>query len=1505
MRKIKILFLFILLFLKPLVYGQVRSFNADPTIFMQELEGLFKGVEDKETLKDFAVFKENWLNGKFNPTQQKFMMQVSNDMLTNQMPVLPYFKLFYGSITRFLEKKMPDKTLAQWQVVARNILSNSSEDYLEFLKTTEQLFASRTLFINENKRWFVDSNNYDIKLIKGKVALDFGDITLTCKSLSDKIVIYKTKGIYYPGSSIWEGQYGTTDFSRAIPEDKTQIIFKKYTINFNKAQYEIDTVSLIYQKYFKEPILGKFADKLMFSLDSNTVKTGGYPKFTSFKNNLLVRGIVGSESFFRGGFSMNGGVINTSTVDNKPSFIDIFYKGKKRVTLKSTGFRIANGVASSSNIEFTLFLDSGKTISHPSATVKFIFKENRLVVTRGEDGLMRGSFADDYHNMSIDVEQVKWKIDEPYVDFDNLNDDKAVKFESNDFFRNMIYEKWQGPLKYNPLEQLNVYYLRTPPDPVSDRMEKEIKAMYSDKNADKLIIQSKLKELQDRRAAAKRAIDFKTRNKFTLDDFCAYFKVEPNNTKHLFIELHDAGFVNYNFKNDSITINRKLFKYNLMHKKAVDYDVIRLNSVIAAKPNATLNLLSNEMNIEGVRSCFFSDSQNVSVKPFDQQVTLTSNRNLRFGGMVRAGRFDFYGQRFNFNYARFQIDFANIDSMQMFFPDESGQRLIPIKSVLRNIGGTLFIDKPNNKSGNINYPEYPIFTSNKGSDILYDKPSIHGGQYKGDVFKFVVDPFTIDSLDNFTIQGLRFDGMFYSDGIFPDFRHYAYIQPDYSLGFVKQTPNGGYPMYRGKGKGEMTMNLSEMGFYGETGEINYETSVTKFDKILLLPKQAKGEVKSYDLVENAKYPEIHAVNASLNWLPYDDKYSITQGKTPIKMFNFGYDFEGMITQSPSKVIGDGLLRWDLATFKSKEMVFSPKKAKVDVGELTIFTADSTKIAFNSKNIHGSMDFAKRVGEFATNETGQITNFPFNRYQTNLSDYKWDMDGQTIEARVGPGMGGITPEFLSTNVLQDSLKFESPKAVYNLKDYTLKAERIPYIDIADSRLFLKDGKVTIRENADMDELDSAKLIANRDDKFHEIYRLKIKVHGRNRVRGSGYYQYVDKLAKRQEFLLDSVIVNRAKHIEGIGKIEEEKGFTLDKKIGYKGLAQIESHEQLIKFMGFVKPLHTFANVLPSAWLQFKNYVDPKDVVIPLSNPRDKMNTKQFVGLYIANDSSHVYPLMFSARRRYSDNDVSNDTGILYFDHEKESFMIGSEEKLRNGGTKGSFIQFNEKDHSIHAEGPMDFGLESEHIKFKNAGHADLKPGDSSFSFNLAMMLDFPLPEEFVKYLKSKIIDPEEPGTADLNTDFFKDALGEMVAEPKVYRNIIQGIEKNNKLEGKAEANYKLILSDATFRWDNKMRGMYCNDNVIVASIAGEPVNKEMKAVMLLESKRAGENMYVYLNYGDDYVFFNISKNKCAIYASDPKLTEILVNNAEKIKAKDYYIIQTTERNVDKFLRKIER
>ena len=77
------------------------------------------------------------------------------------------------------------------------------------------------------------------------------------------------------------------------------------------------------------------------------------------------------------------------------------------------------------------------------------------------------------------------------------------------------------------------------------------------------------------------------------------------------------------------------------------------------------------------------------------------------------------------------------------------------------------------------------------------------------------------------------------------------------------------------------------------------------------------------------------------------------------------------------------------------------------------------------------------------------------------------------------------------------------------------------------------------------------------------------------------------------------------------------------------------------------------------------------------------------------------------------------------------MAGNAARLRGGSLKGSYIQFCEKDHSIHAEGPLDFGLESPNIQFKNAGTADLAAKDSAFSFNMAMMLNFPLPDEYVK------------------------------------------------------------------------------------------------------------------------------------------------------------------------------
>jgi len=1460
MRILKKLLLIGLLLCPLFAKAQIKSFSTDPLLFIDEFEKFIQTAEEKKLNEDVKLFAENWKLGKFSPLQQKSIIKICNDMLLEQMNVQPYFGLMINSLATLLEKKLPDKILQQWQKVTESLIGQGNAEYLDFLKITARLFAENIVFEDDNKKWFADNSDYDILYERGKIIIKFKTLNLTCQGPLDRMVVYNTGGFYVPSEKMWYGVSGKCNFDRVMPEEKVEVEFGKYRIPLNESNFTIDSANLIFSKYFTgEKVIGKFSERMSYANDSLSIRKTGFPKFASYANTLQIKGIVGPNASFRGGLTINGKEINTQTANGEKSLISIYYKGKVKATLEAAAFKIEDGVAASPGANVTIILDSAN-IYHPNAIVNFIFKENKLVVNRGEKGLQRVPFTSDYHKVDIDVQQVRWKIDEPFIDFDNINNDLEAKIASGDFFKEMIYARMQGALSFNPLEAVMRYY-------------------------------------------AKYMRGTKT-TKFAVADFAQFLKTQPQYLTSSFIDMHDAGFVTYFEKEDSVKIKPKLFNYVIAHEGHRDYDVIRLSSLISKRPNASLNLLSNELVVEGVLKFFFSDSQNVIALPYDQKVILRKNRRIVFGGMVRAGRFDFFGKQFEFDYANFQIYNPNIDSMKMYFPDSTGYKVIPIKTVLRNIDGTIFIDKPNNKSGVVSYPEYPIFKSGKGSEVLYDNPKIHGGAYKADKFKFVVDPFTIDSLDNFTIAGLQFGGTFISDGIFPEFRHYVYIQPDYSLGFIKATPPGGFPMYRGKGQGEMIMALSNDGFYGLKGDIGYNGSSTKFDKILLLPDKAVGQISSYDLAINSKYPQVHASDANLEWKPYEDKLTIAQGETPIKVFKMGYDFYGSITQTPAKLIGNGTLAWDQARFNSNDMTLGPNKATAEKASLRIYAADSTKIAFETNDIKGNMDFDKRLGTFTTNQKDATTNFPFNSFTTNLNDYKWNMDQKTIEANVGANLAGTTPYFMSTNPLQDSLKFEAKHSIYDLNNYTLKIEQIPYIDIADSRIFLKDGSITVREAGDIDIVEGAKIAANRTDKFHEIYNTRAKIYGRLKMRGSGKYQYVSNLGVRQEFTLDSIIVNADKHVEGVGKINEEQNFTLETKIGYKGFAQVLSTEKNILFTGYVKPLHTFKNIIPSAWIRYNDRLDPKNVVINMMDPRDKDNKKQYVGLFIANDSSHVYPLMYSWKRRYSDPDVTNDTGILYYDNEKQSFFAGSKAKLIDGSLKGSYLQVNEGNHSIHAEGPLDFGMETNHIHFKNAGTADLLPGDSSFQFNMAMMLDFPLHKDVAEKIKAKAA-ASSGASVDINTEFFEKALGEMISDDKNARKAMDEVIKTGKLSGKDEVDYKLVMSDAIFRWDSKRRGMYCHDAVTLVNFAGTSVNKTVDATILLEHKRSGENMYIYLEFGtNDWIYINLQKNVSYMLSSDPLLNETMINTADKLGLDDFYSRMATQRQVDRFLAKFD-
>ena len=255
---------------------------------------------------------------------------------------------------------------------------------------------------------------------------------------------------------------------------------------------------------------------------------------------------------------------------------------------------------------------------------------------------MRVPFQDNFHNVNIDVQQVRWIVTEPFVDFDNVNNEMEARISSDDFFRDILYNRLQGPLRSHPLEGLVAYYNRQPEDPIAKQMEKDIKNLMLSKDpADKAKLDAKLKQLQAQKAKTREFYKADQRIKFSLDDYAFFQKTQKEHLVVPFLELHDQGYINYLQDQDSVTLLPKAFRYVQAHQKSRDYDVIRISSIIGKRSNFTLNLLSNEMNLEGVSKFFFSDSQNVIVVPTEQQVTLTKNRGLRFGGQLRAGRFFF------------------------------------------------------------------------------------------------------------------------------------------------------------------------------------------------------------------------------------------------------------------------------------------------------------------------------------------------------------------------------------------------------------------------------------------------------------------------------------------------------------------------------------------------------------------------------------------------------------------------------------------------------------------------------------------------------------------------------------------------------------------------------------------------------------------------------------------------------------------------------------------------
>lgn len=1433
------------------IYAQT-SFSTEAPVFIDEFVKFMSASKKPEVAKMAETFSKNWKAGKILPEQQKFIIKISNNMMYKQLPRDPFFELMLSNIDLYYQKKFSPNLLKQWQEISALLLEKSTKDYQFFLETANTLFKDNTFHRSEARRWYASNSNFEFAYIKNRVVITFKNLDLFCDAELDKIKVLNCSGVYYPDKKQWVGSQGRVNWERVgKPEAEVYVEFKNHKINFNSGTFTIDSALLTYPKISSTKILGVLEERISQSASVDQVKNSGFPKFTSYEPTIEIKGIVGDKAVYKGGFSIAGDKTNSQNFGEGDATIILLYQGKPFVWVSSAAFRLDSSKVMSQHASIKIKVDTG-FITHPNIIFNYNIQTKKLLLTRGSDGLMRMPFSDNYHGVEIDVEQVIWDQAQPYIDFDMINNEKAAYVETNSFFKKFLFEKQQGALRQNPLDKM-FYYCR----------QNGIRA-------------------------------------FNLNDYAAAISSKKEFLLQQVMDLADDGFLYYFPENDSIYVRDKLYNWNSNNTGGKDYDVLRFGSVISGKPNITYSFNTHDLKMEGVRKFTFSDSQNVLSIPKDQLLVIKRNKNLHFSGLIRAGRIDFYSQDFNFDYSGFQINNTTIDSMVIYYPDVNTNSLRKVESVLSNTYGRILIDKSNNKSGLKDFAEYPIFIAERGSEINYDRAATHNHAYNRDKFKFEIDPFTIDSLDNFTIAGFGFGGRLVSDGIFPDIENIARIQPDYSLGFVDKVS---LPMYGGKGKGDLTINLSNRGFYG-AGDLIYETSTSRSTEYLLLPDATVGNSSTFDLPESSRFPLVAGTNVRTEWYPKQDRMFQTKIDSNFQVFKMKYSFDGKMTLSPQDLRGDGKLMWNEAHFASNDMVLGRNKATAASSSIQIFAVDPSKFAFECSNVKGVVDFDTRMGHFNTNIVGAYTHFPYNHYSSNMNDYLWDMNKKTMEIKPGTSMGIIKPMFAGLpQDAKDSVKFECHYAKFDLVKNVLFMEKIPYIDVADSRVFPFEGKAIVREKAYMDRLDSSRIEANKIDKFHEIKNCRTFIHGGNNLAATGYYRYIDKYKTEQPLFVDSIRIDKENHLVGYGKIAEDKILKLDKKIGFKGMFEIISTRRPIEFMGFVKPMHSFVK-METLWLRYTDVVDPQNVVIDVRNPRDKDNKRLSIGVYYANDSNHVYPILFDLKRRYSDPELQSDTGIMFYDQAKDAFMIGNEDKLLNNSLKGNYIQFNDKDHSVYSEGKYDFNVVAPKVNFMTAGSAKHAATDSTFRFNLMMWLDFPFPAE-IKAKLTKMLTAENAGAAggSLKTDENKMAIAELISDEKTANKMIKTLDATGSIAGEGEFKTGFVFTDVDIAFNRIRRKFIATGTILMPLFYGTVVNKQFSTTIAIEKKRSGDKIYVYImTDGGDWIYLEYMRGNMMIASNNAELMTIVTAEATKMADESFILRVGSEKAKDNFLKK---
>ncbi len=1458
------------------------KFSGDKDLYPEELKEYMKNLseEHRELVDEFI---EGWKEDSiYSGDEKEDIIALSQKLEKKNARPYPHFVSFLNTIM-LLKKKGDSGIYEDWKDGFEFYLGRkkaNSGEILRVLNFSIDFFGENILYRSRSTTWSVDSlSSYNIKTRKGLI-IEFEKAGLKCVTRTDSINLYQVKGYVDPSENVWFGSEGLVTWERAgFERDQVNAQLKEYQIELKKSEYTAKDVTFTNKVYLDEPTQGDLQDKVMHI---RTPEDANYPKFYSYEEKFELEDLYEGVNY-SGGLSMQGAKLVGRGSRENPAKLFIFRKDSLVLEATSLYFGFKSDRVSSQKTSISIKLEQD-SIFHPDLFFIFRVQNRSLTLLKTDNFSSLGPYYNSYHKIDMNFDQLTWNIDDEYMKFTAAKGASIgnAYFESENYFNYGKFLDLQIMDQAHPLISIRSF-----------------------------------------------ARHFGNES-FPIKDYATHLNLPLTSVKHMVMRMAFEGFVFYDENTEWVTIKPRLHDYLAASVNRIDYDVMGFNSKVEAPlENAVFNLKTYDLMINGIPQIFVSDSQNVAIVPKNERIIVKKNRNFQFDGTVTAGLLTFYGNDMFFDYDSFKISLDKIDSINISFRtgklDNYGLPVIAdVTNRIENVTGEILIDKPDNKSGRIGYPGYPIFIS-KDSSAVYYNATKGDSVYKASNFYFTLDTFRMDSLDNFNAYAMKFDGHFVSAGILPELTKSLVLQPDYSLGFRHSTTKEGMPIYGGKAIFYDEFKLSGDGL-NASGTLKYLTSTLRSDNFQFYPDSMNTIAEEFEVTKQTsetQYPRVKSQNNDIHWKPFEDVMWAYKIDKDFTIFNDSTTLSGDLQLEPTGLSGWGRLDLKNSDLFAEEFRFEANDIYADTSDFYLKSLSKDGFTVLTENVNSHISYGERKGRFKSNEDYSLVTFPENKYVSYIDYFIWDMKETTLAmgSRDKPEIPDYTeediepegPNFISTDPAQDSLSFVSSLAYYDYGKNIINATGVKFIEVADARIYPKDGLVTVQPNYKIKTLEDSWLKANTTTQFHKLYSASVDIDGRKSYTGTGDYNYVDENSDVQVIRFNEIEVDSGGQTVARGQLYGATDFTLSPVFKFQGKVSLFANDSLLTFDGATKIEHNCDDLEPE-WFEFETRIDPNDIYIPMQEKmKDINNNRIFTGMFVYYDSVHTYPAFFTYRKNYSDKQMVNPKGFLHYDKAAHLYKVGSKEKIKDFTLAEEYVSLHREDCRLYGEGDIDLGHDLGLVTINNYGSVTHKIDENLTEFDLVMAIDFFLTENMINLMGTEIDSFPNLDAVDLNRQIYKKAMNTWLGKETAER-----IHDEQNLFGEVkdlpkELKHTILLNEIKLVWSDETNSYQSKGKIGIASINGIQINKKVDGFFELRIKRSGDIMDLYLQLDRrTYLYFGYTRGVMQTHSSNREYVETILNMKEKdrkLKTKrgqaPYSFLISTDKKKDSFYQRWQK